>query len=486
MKKNNLAKILLITFAVAILLSWIIPVSEYESGSLTLGSITPIGIFDLALVPLTVFDIALSNIIFILIVGAFYGVLNKTGVYSKLVETFTKKIKGKETRFLVLNTVILGLLSALTGLNFMFFFIIPFIATLMLSVGFGKITTMLSTLGSILVGMIGSIYGSDISYYINVYIGYNSDYSYNTSIFPDKIILLFLILFLLVMYVLKLGKKDLIESSKKKNEEIKEIPLYTKTEKSKRSWKPLFIIMVVTFVIMVVGFIKWDNIIGTTANPSPFLDFYEKMTEIKINGFSIISAILGTVPAFGYWTLAFASVLVLFVTILISIIYKLKFDEMAEGFIEGVKENIRIAFYIIGANLVFAVLFKNGATANFVTTIINYLMNLTENFSSAMLSLTTIIASFFYNNFATLVGTLYTPTVILTGTTVELRFLAGLIIQTLYGLVMLIAPTSVLLVTGLSYFKIPYKDWFKNVWKLLLQLFIVIALIIVIVTIFSM
>ena len=124
MKKNNLAKILLISFAVAIVLSWLIPVSVYESGSLTLGNRTPVGIFDLALVPLTVFDIALSNIIFILIVGAFYGVISKTGVYNKLVEAFTKKIKGKETRFLVLNTIILGLLSALTGLNFMFFFII--------------------------------------------------------------------------------------------------------------------------------------------------------------------------------------------------------------------------------------------------------------------------------------------------------------------------------------------------------------------------
>ena len=84
-----------------------------------------------------------------------------------------------------------------------------------------------------------------------------------------------------------------------------------------------------------------------------------------------------------------------------------------------------------------------------------------------------------------LVSNMYLKTTVLTGSTVNLRFLATLIIQTLYGLVMLIAPTSVLLITGLAYYKISYKEWFKNVWKLLLQILIVIVIIIIIVTVFS-
>ena len=45
---------------------------------------------------------------------------------------------------------------------------------------------------------------------------------------------------------------------------------------------------------------------------------------------------------------------------------------------------------------------------------------------------------------------------------------------------MLVAPTSVVLMTVLSYLDIPYKTWFKNIWKLLLELVVVLAIIFVI------
>lgn len=482
MKKNNLLKVLMITFVTVVFLSWIIPIGEYSNGSFVLGKISPVGLFDLTLTPLTVFDLALPSIIFVLVVGGLYGIINKTGVYTKMINDFTSKLKGKELKFLVIITAVFGLLSSLVGLNLTFFFIIPLITTILLSLGFSKITTMLSTVGSIIVGMMGSIYGADISYYLNGYFSYNSKYTYNTSIFPDKIILLILLVFLLILFVLHKGKNDLA-NSKKKNEEI---PLYEKNDNSKKSWKPLFIILILAFVLITVGSFNWDSVLGTTNNPTPFLNFYKKIMGVEINGFPIVSSILGTVPAIGYWKLPFISVFTLFVTVLFAIIYKVKLSDILEGFETGIKSNLKLVLYIIGSNLVLAILFKNGANANFATTIVDYLMKIPNKFSTLILSGTTIISSFFYNDFSILTGILYTPTAILTGTTVELRFLASIIIQTLYGLVMFIAPTSVLLITGLAYFDISYKDWFKNIWKLLLQLFIVVVLLLIIVTIFSM
>lgn len=480
--KNNLFKVLIVTFLIVIFLSWVIPVGQYENAIFTLGQITPVGIFDLPLIPLTVFDLALPSIIFILVVGAFYGIINKTGVYTRMVNSLTEKLKGKEIRFLIIMTISFGLLSSLVGLNLAFFFILPFIATLLLLLGFSKITTMLATVGSILVGSMGSIYGTDISYYLNRYLSHNSDYNYHTAIFPDRIILLILLLVLLALFILHKGKCDLKNSKK----QALEIPLYEKNDSNKKSWKPMFIIIICAFFLIVIGSFKWDDVIGSTANPTPFLAFYEKIMATEINGFPIVSSILGNIQPIGYWGLPFISVFTLFVTLLIIIIYKIKMDDIFDGFDKGIKSTMKLVLYIIGSNLVLAILFKNGTTANFVASIVDYLMNLSENFSAIILSLTTIISSFFYNNFSVLVDTLYTPTVILTGATVELRFLASLIIQTLYGLVMFIAPTSVLLIVGLSYFDISYKEWFKNIWKLLLQLLIVIVLVIIIVTIFSM
>lgn len=482
MKKNNLLKIIMVTFFAVIFLSWIIPVGEYNNAAFISGNITPVGLFDLTLIPLTVFDLALPSIIFILVVGGLYGIINKTGVYNKMISDLTSKLKGKELKFLIIVAITFVILSSLVGLNLAFFFILPFIVAILLSLGFSKITTMLATIGSIIIGMMGSIYGTDISYYLNRYLSHNSDYTYNTSIFPDRIILLILLIFLLVMFILHKGKNDL-KNSKSKNEEI---PLYEKNDSSKKSWKPLFIILITSFVLIVLGSFKWDDVLGTNANPTPFLNFYEKIMGVEINGFPIVSSILGTIPAIGYWKLPFISVFTLFITILFAIIYKVKGEDILAGFQAGIKANFKLILYIIGSNLVLAILFKNGATANFATTIVDYLMNIPDKFNTLILSFTTIISSFFYNNFSVLVDTLYTPTVILTGTTVELRFLASIIIQTMYGLVMFIAPTSVLLITGLAYFDISYKEWFKNIWKLLLQLFIVIVLLLIIVTIFSM
>lgn len=480
MKKNSLLKLLIFTFIVVAFLSWIIPVGEYKNGIFTLGSITPVGLFDLTLIPLTVFDLALPTIIFILVIGGFYGVINKTGVYTAMIDSILKKLKGKELKFLVLMTVLFALLSAIVGLNFGFFFIIPFIATILLSLGFNKITVMLSTIGGIFVGMMGSIYGSDVSYYLNGYFSYNSDYSYNTSILA-RIMLLFLLLFLLVMFVLKSGKFDL-NNNKNKNEEI---PLYEVNDSNKKSWLPLFLILTVSFLLIIIGYFRWDSILGNSNDKTPFLNFYNNVMNLKLNGFNIVSSILGTVTAFGYWELPFVSVFVLFITILLAIIYRVKFDDVLDGFSNGLKANLKLGLFVIGANLVLALLFKNGATANLGTTIINYLMSMPEKFSTLLFSITTVISSFFYNNFSTLVGSIYSPTIVLTGTAVELRALAAIIIQTIYGLVMMIAPTSVLLITGLAYFDISYKEWFKNIWKLLLQLFVVIVLVIIIVTIFS-
>ena len=49
--------------------------------------------------------------------------------------------------------------------------------------------------------------------------------------------------------------------------------------------------------------------------------------------------------------------------------------------------------------------------------------------------------------------------------------------QGIYNLVMIIAPTSVALIIGLYYLDIPYGKWFKAIWKLLLELLVVLLIV---------
>ena len=57
----------------------------------------------------------------------------------------------------------------------------------------------------------------------------------------------------------------------------------------------------------------------------------------------------------------------------------------------------------------------------------------------------------------------------------------AILFQGLYGLFMLVGPTSLFLIIGLSYFDIPYTTWIKYIWRLILYLIILIALVTVLV-----
>ena len=56
----------------------------------------------------------------------------------------------------------------------------------------------------------------------------------------------------------------------------------------------------------------------------------------------------------------------------------------------------------------------------------------------------------------------------------------AMIFQSIYGLVMLVAPTSVMLMAGLAYMEVPYTKWLKFIWKVLLQILIAVIIIILI------
>ena len=55
----------------------------------------------------------------------------------------------------------------------------------------------------------------------------------------------------------------------------------------------------------------------------------------------------------------------------------------------------------------------------------------------------------------------------------------SLLAQGIYGVKMFVAPTSVVLVLGLRYLGIPYKEWLKRTWKLLVALLAIVMIAII-------
>ena len=53
----------------------------------------------------------------------------------------------------------------------------------------------------------------------------------------------------------------------------------------------------------------------------------------------------------------------------------------------------------------------------------------------------------------------------------------AIIFQGIYGIFSLIGPTSIILIFALSYMNIPYTTWVKYIWRFILGLIILLALV---------
>ena len=463
MKKNDLFKILGFLFFVVIVLTWIIPVGSFENGSFSLGSREPLGLFDIGRVSLITFINLIQYGFVICIIGGLYGVINKTGAYSTLIEKIVSKFKGKEKIFLSIVIYLLAILSSLIGVNSLFILIAPFIIAILMRLGFNKKTVLASTFGAILIGNVASLYGSEIVYYIKTtfYLGIND------NVFT-KIILLAMLVFLLHIFVI----------TKCELEENKEIPLYEKSDK-KRKTLPLCIISIVFIGFIVLNMINWEGLFGING----LSNTYNKLMNTKVNNYPIVSNIFGSVNIFGKWNNYDLCIFVILMTSVYGFIYSLKLDDMIDGFKKGVKAVLKPAFYAIMASILFVCLYRIQSTSNIYFTITNWLLTLFSGAKIVMMPVVSFIGGFFYTDFAAISNSLSSVSEVLITDTTKYSLVAFMI-QTMYGLSKIILPTSVLLVTGLSYLNISYKEWFKYIIKFVLCILVILILFFVIINFF--
>ena len=172
-KKYSLLLALLASLLFIAILTWIIPSGSYSYGTFTKGEIAPLGIGDLLKIPLWTFSTIFQFTLIFLVIGGFYGVLNKTSVYSNLVESVSKKFKKKPQVFLIITVVSLALLSSVMGGISYLFLLVPFFVAVLSKLGYGKCSSLLATVGALFAGVIGSTYSFDINGYINYYLSLN-------------------------------------------------------------------------------------------------------------------------------------------------------------------------------------------------------------------------------------------------------------------------------------------------------------------------
>lgn len=463
MKKHNTLKVVIITLLLFALLTWILPCATYQTEYTELGRYQ-VGLFDILSYQSTVFGYFGYVALFVLVVGGFYGVLYKTGAYRRMLDSLVKKFKGKEVICLVVIMALFAFLTSFAGLQLALLMLFPFVISLVLMMGYNKSTAIAVTAGSVAVGLMGTTFSYNTTQVLQQYLSVEL-----TDLIWAKVILLVLGVALLALFVLKFGKKA---STKKADDKEEFIPEEVKTTKGKEKDKdkkhkvkvwPLVLILDLILLVTILGFIPWNGAFGITL----FDDVTTAITEFELFGFPIFGKILGAVSPFGYWTLVELVTLMLLAIIILKFVYKIKWDDVFEGFGKGVRRALVPALIVI---LIYTCLVLTTYDP-YQLVIYKFILGLTKGFNIFTTGLVVVISSIFngdplYAFYSVL------PYFVSVVTDTNNYQLIAVIFQSLYGIVTLVAPTSIPLMATLAYTNTSYKDWFKYIWKLLVALLV--------------
>lgn len=252
---------------------------------------------------------------------------------------------------------------------------------------------------------------------------------------------------------------------------------------SERRRNVSFGVALVLFVLFIIGaIIPWESLIE---NCSVFSDFNTWLAGIKIGDYSIFGNIIGLplsvdqttgsttgiISVFGTWSITDIAILLFVLTALFAVINGIKVNDFIATVTEGTKKILPVALTAMLLSIVLVMAVTTGISV----TITNGILKLADGFNIATATLATIIGSVLTSDFYYLISTVGTVFNVVVSNQ-EYYGVISLILQSVYNLVMIIAPTSVGLVIGLYYLNIPYNKWFKFIWKLLVALLIIVII----------
>ena len=145
MKKNSLFKVILIVLGLLVTVDGILAILGYWVPGLE-GKYTMIPLGDLIINFVQSFYYFFDTIVFLLVLGAFYGVLKEVPAYKKLVDNIAQKVKSHSKLFVFIVTGLFALLTSVTGLVNTLLVFVPFVISIILLLGYDKLVAISSTI----------------------------------------------------------------------------------------------------------------------------------------------------------------------------------------------------------------------------------------------------------------------------------------------------------------------------------------------------
>ena len=480
MKKHSLFKVILIILGALLAVNGILAILGYFVPALE-GKYSMIALGDVFMNFVQAFYYFFDTVVYLLVLGAFYGVISKVPAYKKLVDNIAQKVKSHSKLFIFIVTGLFAVITFACGLVNVLLVFVPFIVAIILLLGYDKLVAISSTVVAMLVGFMSSLFLTFRD--PNSYYGYNattiekmtgiSDYA---NWIPKLVLLVLgtaLLIFFINRYIKNLENKkvkyELNESNEVNVSEVKG------DYKNIKTW-PVIVMFVFILVILILGYLPWNTLFKIEC----FDKFNEWLVGIKIGEFAIFSNVVSpSLYAFGNWASlgSYMSIIITLIifTLITKFVYKVKFNEVIDNFVSGAKKMVPAIFLVIITYDILVCTYNH----SFMSTIMTWISETKLGINVFTASVISALGSLLHTDLYYTVAGVYSPLIGLVENESMLNTYA-MTFQSIYGIVAMIGPTSFLLIVVLKYFDVPYTSWVKYIWRFVLMLLLLVILVLLV------
>lgn len=468
--------ILMIIIAFMAVMTWIIPAGQYQTndaGELITGTYeqvkqNPQGIWDVLMAPVRAMlgtesvGAAIDIAFFIIMVGAFLGVITETGALDVGIASIVKKYKGREKMLIYILMPLFAIGGTTYGMGEETMAFYPLLVPVMMAVGFDNIVALAIILLGSQIGTLAST--------INPFATGAASAAAGVSVADGvvwRIVFFVVMLTASVIYVARYAEKvqkDPTKSLTYKNRQADmEYFNVSKNDSSEAEavltapQKRALWVFVATFVLMIVSFIPWGDL-----GINVFNDLNDTLVGLPVVG-NIIGSSMG---ALGTWYFPEGAMLFAFAGVAIALVYGMSEERFIKAFMFGASDIFSVALIVAIARGIQVIMNDGMITATIlhwgevglkglssqVFIVLTYIFYLPMSFlipsSSGLASATMGVMAplgSFVNVPASLIITAY---------------------QAASGILNILAPTSGIVMGALSLSRVEMGTWYKFIGKM--------------------
>jgi uncharacterized ion transporter superfamily protein YfcC len=478
---------LFLIIVIIAILTWIIPAGTYstdKAGNIISGTYKtvankPQGIWDVFMAPVIgmvgndATDGAISIALFILVIGGFLGVVNKTNALNQGIGAVVRHYKGREKRLIPVLMILFALGGSSFGMGEETIAFYPLLIPVMMGVGFDSLVAVAIALVGTQVGCLAST--------VNPFA--TGVASQTLNITPgdglvSRVILLIITTAICIWYVYHYASviekdptKSLVYAQREEDEKrfLGNDSAEDNDFKMTKTQKLVIFLFGLTFFIMILGLIPWTNL-------NSHWTIFEKFTKWLVNIPFLGNLVGHDIEPLGTWYFNEITMLFLFMSVIIMAVCHMKEGEFIDAFMDGMRDFLSVAIIVCVARGIQVVMNDGMITA----TILHWGESGLSGLSRSVFIILTYI---FYIPMSFLIPStsgLAAATMGIMGPLGHFAHVPSSLVITAYqaasGWVNFITPTSAVVMGALAIAHVNISIWWKWTFKLMVYLFIAICL----------